>query len=127
MYVEVRKGMYGLPHAGLLSQILLEERLKKYGYEQSKIILGFWKHKEIPICFTLVVDDFGVNYIGKEHARHLVSVLKEHYEISEDWEGKKYVGFTFDWDYEKKMVHVFMPGYVDHSLIRFKHGTQRRA
>ena len=93
--------MYGLPQAGLLAQILLEEQLKNHEYEQSKITPVFWKHKGRPICFTLVVDDFGVKYVGKEHARHLISVLKEHYEISEDWEGKKYVGLTFDWDYEK--------------------------
>ena len=48
-----------------------------------------------------MVDDFGVKYVRKERARHLVSVLKEHYEISEYWEGKKYVGLAFDWDYEK--------------------------
>ena len=91
MYVEVQKGMYSLPQAGLLAQILFKERLKKHGYEQSKITPGFWKHKGRPICFTLMVDDFRVKYDGKEHARHLISVLKEHYEISEYWEGKKYV------------------------------------
>ena len=88
VYVEVWKGMYGLPQAGLLAQILLEERLQKHGYEQSKLTPGFWKQKGRPICFTLVVDDFGVKYVRKERARHLVSVLKEHYEISEYWEGK---------------------------------------
>ena len=72
------------------------------------------------------MDDFGVKYVGKAHARHLISVLKEHYEFSEDWEGKNYVGLTFDWDYEEKRVHVSMPGYVDHTLIRFKHGTPRQ-
>ena len=72
-------------------------------------------------------DDFGLKYVGKEHARHLISVLKYHYDISEDWEGKKYVGLAFDRDYKKKRVRVFMPGYVDHTLIRFKHGTPRRA
>ena len=125
--MEVQKGMYGLPQAGLLAQILVEERLKKHGEEQSKITLGFWKHKGRPICFTLVADDFGVKYVGKEHARHLISVLKDHHEISEDWEGKKYVGLTFDWDHKKKWVHVSIPGYVEHALIRFKHGTPRRA
>ena len=73
-----------------------------------------------------MVDDFGVKYVGEEHTRHLISVLKEHYEISEDWEGKKYVELTFDWDYDKKRVHVSMPGYVDHNLVRFKHGTTRK-
>ena len=56
-----------------------------------------------------------------------VSVLKEHYEISEDWEDKKYVGLSFDWDYGKQRVYLSMPGYVNHAFIRFKHGTPRRA
>ena len=49
---------------------------------------GFWTHAWRPISFTLVVDDFGVNYVGKEHADHLVGLLKENYEISKDWGGK---------------------------------------
>ena len=35
VYIEVRKGMYGLPQAGLLAQNLLEKRLVKHGYSQS--------------------------------------------------------------------------------------------
>jgi hypothetical protein len=43
VYCEIRKGMYGLPQAGIIAQELLEECLAKHGYKQSKIILGFWK------------------------------------------------------------------------------------
>ena len=96
IYLEVRKGMYGLPQAGLLAQELLEKRLKKHRYTQSKLIPGFWTHKWRTIQFSLVVDDFGVKYQGKEHAKHLMNALKETYEISEDWEGEKYIGLTFD-------------------------------
>ena len=42
VYIEVRKGMYGLPQAGLLAQELLEKRLEKHGYTQSKNTPGFW-------------------------------------------------------------------------------------
>ncbi len=31
VYIEVRKGMYGLPQAGILAQKLLEEWLNKHG------------------------------------------------------------------------------------------------
>ena len=98
VYVEIHKGMYRLPQAGLLAQELLEQRLQKHGYTQSKVTPGFWTHAWRPISFTLVVDDFGLNYVGKEHADHLVRFLKENYKISEDWGGKKYIGLTFDWD-----------------------------
>ena len=123
VYIEIRKGMYGLPQAGLLAQQLLEKRLETHGYTQSKIIPGFWKHKWRPIQFSLVVDDFGVKYEGEEHAQHLMNALKNDYEISEDWEGEKYIGLTIDWDYEKGEVHVSMPGYVSKALQQFNHKT----
>ena len=46
VFVEVRKGIYGLPQAGILAQKLLEERLRAHGYHQSKITPGFWKHEK---------------------------------------------------------------------------------
>ena len=41
IYVDIRKGMYGLPQAGLLAQELLEQILQKQGYTQSKVTPGF--------------------------------------------------------------------------------------
>ncbi len=69
----------------------------------------------------LIVDNFGVKYIGKEHAMHLIKVLKEHYKVEEDWEGKQYLGITLDWDYKNHKVHLSMPEYVEHALAPFNH------
>jgi hypothetical protein len=126
VYVEIQKGMYGLPQAGILAQELLEKRLNEHGYSQSKAVPGLWTHQTRPISFTLVVDDFGVKYVGKEHAMHLISILKEHYEISEDWTGSKYIGITFDWDYHNRRVHLSMPGYISKALQQFGHERPRR-
>lgn len=127
IYVCIKLGMYGLPHAGIMAQKLLEERLNEKGYFQSKICPGFWKHESLPISFTLCVDDFCVKYVGKEHAQHLLAALEEHYTISEDWTGNRYLGLTLDWDYENKEVHVSMPDYVPDALARFKVKTPKRA
>ena len=57
-----------------------------------------------------------------EHAQHLVSVLCKHYDISEDWEGNKYIGLTLeDWDYKWCEVHVSMPGYIAKTGKEFRH------
>ena len=32
---------------------------------------------------------FGVEYVGEEHALHLVPIFKRHHKISEDWVDKK--------------------------------------
>ena len=52
--------MYGLPQSGLLANELLDKRLNKHGYVQSKFVPGLWKHKSCPIQFSLTVDDLGV-------------------------------------------------------------------
>jgi hypothetical protein len=78
VHCEVHCGMYGLPQAGIIAQELLEKRLCKAGYMQSKITPGYWKHNWCPISFTLVVDNFGIKYISTEHAQHLLQVLKQH-------------------------------------------------
>ena len=93
------KGMYGLPQAGLIANELLEKQLNKHGYRQSKLVPGLWKHNTRPIQFTLVVDNFGVKYIGDKHAHHLQKVLEQHYEIKCDWSGQRYIGITLLWDY----------------------------
>ena len=77
------------------------------------MVPGLWAHKTRPIQFSLVVDDFGVKYVGEEHAQHLKSVLEEHYKVTTDWTGSRYIGLTLDWDYVRGQVHLSMPGYVD--------------
>jgi hypothetical protein len=121
VHCEVRRGMYGLPQAGIIAQELLEECLRKAGYTQSKITPGYWKHTWRPISFTLVVDDFAVKYISKEYVNHLLQVLRQDYEIEEDWEGTSYLGITLDWDYTKREVHLSMPGYIEKALAQFGH------
>ena len=94
------RGMYGLPQSGLLANELLEKRLNTHGYYQSKYFPGLWKHKWRPVQFTLVVDDFGVKYVGKEHALHLKQALEQNYTVKTEWDGRRYIGITLDWDYE---------------------------
>ena len=99
VYNMATKGMYGLPQAGIIANELLEERLNKHGYRQSKLVPGLWKHDTRPIQFTLVLDGFGVNYVGEEHVHHIQRVLKQHYDIKSDWSGQHYIGITLLWDY----------------------------
>ena len=126
VFVEVTKGMYGLPQAGLLANELLEKRLNKNGYFQSKIVAGLWSHKTRPIQFTLVVDDFGVKYVGREHVEHLLKTLEEHYKVTSDWKGDRYIGIHLQWDYDKRQVHLYMPDYVKRALKQFQHKLRKR-
>jgi len=73
-----------------------------------------------------VVDDFGVNYVGKEHAEHLVNILKKHYKSTIDWEGSLYCGISLKWDYDARTLDISMPGYIKKQLQRYKHVKKSR-
>jgi len=77
VYVEIRRGMYGLPQAGRIANIQLQEFLSPHGYHPCPITPGLWKHDSRPIAFALVVDDFAVKYTDKQDALHLLDALKK--------------------------------------------------
>jgi hypothetical protein len=72
------------------------------------------------------VDDFGVKYIGREHAEHLMACTKKNYNISRDWNGSAYCGLTLDWDYKNRTVDLSMPGYIKAALHKYQHGAPAR-
>ena len=82
---------------------------------------GLWCHTNRPIQFTLVVDDFGIKYVGQEHADHLFLALKKHYKLAEDWDGGLYCGIKLEWNYQQKYLDISMPKYVPRVLQRYKH------
>jgi len=104
-----------------LANELLEKRLNKHGYRQSKLVLGLWMHDTQPIQFTLDVDNFVVKYVGEEHAQHLKNTLEQHYKLTCDWTGTGYIGITLDWDYNKRQMHLSKPNYVKKALKQFQH------
>ena len=69
-FFEIRKGMYGLPQAGVLTHAKLKSVLAPHGYAPTKNTPGLWTHSTRPIAFALVVEDFGRKYVGEELAKH---------------------------------------------------------
>jgi hypothetical protein len=125
VYIEIRKGMYGLKQAGLLANHLLQTRLAPFGYYPARHTPGLWLHKTRPISFTLLVDDFAVKYVGKQHADHLRNALLKTYELTTDWTATLYSGVTLKWDYNNKTYDISMPGYVSNVLSKFQHDAPK--
>ena len=122
VYMEIRKGMYGLPQAGVLANKLLKERLARHGYFEQPHTPGLWKHVSRPVWFNLCVDDFGIKYIGREHLQHLYDALRtETYEIVEDLEGDLYCGIALKWNYTKRYVDLAMVKYVMKQMTKYGH------
>ena len=50
-----------------------------------------------------------------------MTVLQEHYKISSNWKGKTYLSLDLNWDYDNRIAHLSMIGYVSESLTRLCH------
>jgi hypothetical protein len=61
VYLEIRKGVYGLKQAGLLANQLIQKRLKPFGYYPARHTPGLWLHNTKPTAFSLVADDFAAS------------------------------------------------------------------
>jgi hypothetical protein len=110
---EISKGMYGLPQAGRLAYNQLVEHLTPHhGYRPVPRTPGLWKHDSRPVTFCLVVDDFSVKYVGKQHADHLLNAICTKYQITCDWTGSLHCGITLKRNYDNGTVDLFMPGYI---------------
>ena len=55
------------------------------------------------VQFSLVMDDFGVNYVGEKHVHHLIKALKtdhkvsgDTYKVEVDWEVDLFCGISLD-------------------------------
>ena len=68
--------MYNLPQAGTLANKLLRKRLAQFAYFKMSLILRLWKHVFCLLSFTLIVDNFGINYVRPDHANYLVAPMK---------------------------------------------------
>jgi hypothetical protein len=126
VYIEIQKGIYGLPQAYILTNELLQRNLANDGYRPTTHTHGLWTHGTRPISFSLVVDDFGVKYVVREHAEHLMTCIRKNYNISSNWNGGAYCGLTLDWDYKNRTVYLSMPGYIKAALHKYQHPAPAR-
>jgi hypothetical protein len=127
IYLEIRRGMYGLKEAGVIAFIQLVKKLAPYGYMPMPFTPGLWRHNTKRTTFALCVDDFGVKYFSHADAMHLINAVKDHYELTINWSGKLYCGLSLDWHYDEGYVDISMPGYVNRALLKFEHPAPLRA
>jgi hypothetical protein len=113
--------MYGLKQSGILATQLLQTSLAPFGYYRARHTPGMWLHKIPPISFTLVVDDFVVKHVGRQHAEHLRNALLRTYALKTEWTSTVYSGMTLKLDYNKRTCEISMPGYVSNVLSKFQH------
>ena len=112
VYLEIRRSIYVLPQEGKLGNEYLRDKLRPHGYYEVIQTPRLCKNISRPIYFSLVVDDFGVKYVGEDNYHHLIDSLKEDFTISEDWTGGLYYGIKLKWDYNKRTLDIVMQVFI---------------
>ena len=76
------------------------------------------------------MDDFGIEYVGNEHALHLLKTLEMDYEITTDWEGTKFSGIDLTWNYHaqhsNRTCRISMKGYIAKVLLKYGHPIPKK-
>jgi hypothetical protein len=87
-----------------------------------------WCHWSHPPMFSLVVDDFRIQYTTIQDAQHLLAALKQHYEaITVDWTRSLFCSISLKWDDNHYIVDLSMPGYINSALEEFEHPEPNKA
>jgi hypothetical protein len=116
IYFEIWKGCYGLPQAGILANDLLRSRLLTERFYEAAYTPGLWCHKWRPLQFCLIVNNFGIEYVGIEHFNFLLNLLKKYHGVQCNMAGDKLAGIAIRWDYPRKRCRLSMPGYINNLL-----------
>ena len=76
------------------------------------------------------MDDFGIEYVGKEHALHLLKTLEMDYEITTDWDGTKFAGINLAWNYHARHANrtcrISTKGYIAKVLLKYGHPIPKK-
>jgi hypothetical protein len=122
IYFEICQGCYGLPQAGILANNLLRSCLEAEGFYEVASTPGLWHHKWRSIQSYLIVDDFGIKYVGLEHFNYLLSILKKFLGVQYNMANDKFAGMDIEWNYTACRCRISMPGYnISTLLLKFKH------
>ena len=126
IYMEIRKGMLGLKQSRKLDRNRLTKNLDINGYETLKHTPYLWRYHTSDLVFSLVVENFGINYTVKEDTYHMLKYLWVDYEITKKCTGEKYLGLILKWEYVNRSVHVCIPVYSKAALLKFQRKATKK-
>ena len=70
IYMRIKKGMYGVKKSRIIAKQELVKHMAAFGYHPVQYTPGLWVHDNRSTIFSLVVDDFCIQYSSMEHADH---------------------------------------------------------
>ena len=92
-----------------------------FGYNPVQHTPGLWVHDIRKTIFSLVLDDFCVQYWSTEYANHFFKSLRSKYIITVNMVATVYIKIKLEWYYVHRTVTFSMPSYVCKALHRLQH------
>ena len=104
IYMCINKGIYGLKQAGIISNQELVKHMDPFVYHPVQHTPGLWVHDNRHTVFSLVVDNFCVQYSSTDNTYHFLNALRSKYFITVDAEATVYIGIKLEWEYVHRTV-----------------------
>jgi hypothetical protein len=117
--VLVTGAIFGHPQSGKIAQDDLLPRLLAAGYAPIQDMPMCFSNADASTRFCLVVDDFGISSRSPADTDRLLDVLRQHYPITFDPLGRKFLGMKIHHDRTQRKLTISMPGYIQQALDRF--------
>ena len=118
--------MPGLKQAVRIDNDRIEAHISHFVLAPVPRTPALWKHTTKPITLSLVVDNFGVRYVGKENSNYLIQSLQKWYIIFIDWTGFLFCVLNIAWDYAARTCDISTPNYLQTDLHKFQHPAPKR-
>ena len=113
VYVKINKAWFGLRQSCKIPHNDFVQHLNKQGYVQAKNSDRLFFHGLCDISFTLVVDDFGIQYTNKDDVNHLISLMQGMCKFKVDFDTKQYIEIHLKWNDLEQTIRYAMKGYVE--------------
>ena len=85
IYMGSEKGMYGIKQAGIIFNPELLKHMDPFGYHTVQHTPSLWVHYNRNTIFSLVLDDFCVQYSSMENTDHFLNALREKISLQSIW------------------------------------------
>ena len=95
--------------------------MANFGYHTVQHTPWLWVCDIIQTIFSLVVDNFCVQYFSTEDADNFLKSLRDKYLITVDMAAIVQTGIKLEWDYVHRTVTLLMTIYVRKALHIFQH------
>ena len=86
--------MYSSKHAEKISNDELKVHTVQCGYYSVRSKARLWNHNDNNTIFTLVMDNFFVQYISEAKVEKFLQALRSKYKITLDRKFQKYIGLS---------------------------------